>query len=518
MASSSSSLRQPRKHSSKDIESGEDTPHSPSPELSSDDDLNIPDDSIDYGKCGIKLAPGRRMGKFLAAELRNSSRQDRTRRMLVYSKYTQKELRKEEQLAKQRFLESIDDDDSEDNKLPFKPKTKGKGKAKGKSKSKAKEKRKKQDDEEDDEEDESVQHKRPVYSTILQQIPTLHPTPSTLLQLPVRMSTTDAEAGARVTATGAGSVVITGTAQASASALISTSGDADVYATARSTGGATSTARAAVRSSGQQSDAATSATINIDTQSVPPSPAKVPSQSSPAKAASQPQVPGPPSPTFPCQNESPCPTPPPLSQSLSRSSQPPYSSAFSSGSASASTSSGSASSHLPAWVNQMQVFLLSSVSDSEWAQSIKTWIELERVYGFVTSRQTLPTELRPDVVTFWTKQARKMSTPPPDVMVAGFNGKVITWWSSMMPSWRTKDANGQWVQSGEGDWGILRCPGLNGFLSVLACLRWWLIQEGATSVSMASAAWRATFEDVCWVMEELRKSEEAPARKKPCSE
>ncbi|KAK7032063.1 SERTA domain-containing protein 3 [Paramarasmius palmivorus] len=539
MASSpSSSSAQARKYSSKDIDSGDDTPHSPTPDLSSDDDQNIPDDTVDYGECGIKLAPGRRMGKFLAAELRNTSRQERTKKMLVFSKYTQKELDREEHAAKQRFLSSMmdedegDEEDEDNDELPSAPRSKGKRKAKGKGKGKTKGKRKKLEEielEEEEEEEEEPKLPKPKRQRIEHHasnteeypIPMSHSAyatpPST--QLPASSIIPDAEAGARVTATG------TGNAQASASALISAAGDADVFATARSAGSATSTARAVARGAGQQSDGVTSANINVDTQSAPPSPAKagsnagVPAPSSQKPAFSQ-DVLVRPSILPPSQN-SPCPTLPPPSSSPAKSTHSPRSSArFSTQSSNISsepplsTSPSSSTNQVPAWVQQMRTFLLSDISGSVWVQSVDAWEGLEGAYNFTTSRQALPTVKRPEAVNFWTKRARRLADPPPDSQGPKFGRQVSDWWDSMMPKWRKKADNGIWIKDGGGDWGPMRCPGLNGFLSVMACLRWWLIQESGGSIAEASSSWRAVLDDVCWVMQELKKNEEEPARKK----
>ncbi|KAK7016228.1 hypothetical protein VNI00_018947 [Paramarasmius palmivorus] len=545
--SSSSSSAQPRKRTRRNSDSGDNTPHSPTPELLSDNDQNIPDDSVDYGECGIKLAPGRRMGKYLALELKEMSRQERTKKVLVYSKYTQKDLHKEEQAAKKRFIDDLMNEDSEEEEeeeLPT-PRGKGKGKAKpkqkarGKGKGKRKHKSMRRDDEDDDEDrdleldnrghnakrqrverptvrNEELSHTTPIN-------PGLCTPPSS--QYPRIATTPDAEAGARCTATGDGS------AQASASALISTSGDADVYATARSIRGATSTACATVRGSGQQADSATSANISVDTQSAPPSPAKAssePQASAPSSSSalphednSRPGFSGGSSPTLP--PPSPSPVKPRSSarssapHSLARSStqpsrsQPPISSASSS-----SVSSGGR----PSWVQQMKDYLASNITGDEWLQCIESWEDMEHEYGFVTTLQSLPTKTRPDAVLFWTKRARKGPTPP-DVKQPGFGAAVTDWWNSMMPSWRTRDGHGRWERTGEGNWGALCCPGLNGLLSVLACLRWWLIEECGGldgSVSHASTEWQAVFNDICWVMEELTKNEGAPVRKKPKSD
>ncbi|EEB88825.1 hypothetical protein MPER_13160 [Moniliophthora perniciosa FA553] len=276
-----------------------------------------------------------------------------------------------------------------------------------------------------------------------------------------------------------------GNGQAYASAIINASGDSDVCATARSTGGATSTAHAIARGCGQRLDSVTSASINANTQSAPPSPAKLnpsnnhgPSVDSPLKKS-----------------------PTPNSQSkpgLKRNSSPK-----------------AMESRItpPAWAAKMMTYLLTDVVGSDWTNGVEAWLAMEDSYGFQSSTQTLPTENRPTAIAWWTKRARTNKANPPTTEHCDFGQSVITWWDSMMPSWRTRDENGCWAQTGEGDWGVLCCPGQNGLLSVLACLRWWLIAEGG-DVENASALWRSLFSDVCWVMEQLSVATEEPSRKK----
>ncbi|EEB98436.1 hypothetical protein MPER_02053, partial [Moniliophthora perniciosa FA553] len=103
---SSASASTSRKRGRKDSDSGVETPHSPTPELSSDssgDDDN--DDDITNGLCGIKLTKGRKIGPYLAAELKKMSEKERTMKMLVYSKCTQKELDKADVEAKHRLVD-----------------------------------------------------------------------------------------------------------------------------------------------------------------------------------------------------------------------------------------------------------------------------------------------------------------------------------------------------------------------------------------------------------------------------
>ncbi|KAK7030291.1 SERTA domain-containing protein 3 [Paramarasmius palmivorus] len=491
----SSSL--PRKRSRRNSNSSDDTTHSPTPELSDGDDNDqIRDvDAVDYGECGIKLTKGRRMGKNLALELKTMSRKDRTRHMLVYSKYNQRELDREDKKAKIR-LESMLQQDSEeeddgkverDEELAASEPVKGKGKSKEYTRPKTKRLRTEKDTQ------------TPLQSTL--PLPTATNIDHSSTSIP------DTEVGARVTATG------TGNAQASASALITIDGDADVYATARSSGGATSSARATARGSGQRSDSVTSSAINVDTKSAPPSPVKV----SDGPLASNNSLLSP-SPAGPSPSHTPS-LPPTSNDSGSaneKARKSPSSSQLSS-SRPPSSSSSSSLQKIPSWFPPLKKFLLSNISGSDWVQAIDCWEDLERGFGFVNQRQTLPTEKRPDAVTFWAKRARKSGTPPDAQDAKSFGPAVLAWWSSMMPDWRTKDAEGQWLRAGEGSWGSLRCPGANGLLSILACLKWWLLAEGdgsEASTGNASASWHSLLEDVVWVMTELKKAEESPVRKK----
>ncbi|EEB97602.1 hypothetical protein MPER_03046, partial [Moniliophthora perniciosa FA553] len=109
MSTSSSSRKRPRKDSN-----GDETPHTTTPELSSDDDNNIPkEDSVDFGPCSIKLPKGRRMGQYLAAELKQMAEKERTMKMLAYSSYSQTELDRADYRAKMRLVDDWMGDNSQ---------------------------------------------------------------------------------------------------------------------------------------------------------------------------------------------------------------------------------------------------------------------------------------------------------------------------------------------------------------------------------------------------------------------
>jgi hypothetical protein len=70
------------------------------------------------------------------------------------------------------------------------------------------------------------------------------------------------------------------------------------------------------------------------------------------------------------------------------------------------------------------------------------------------------------------------------------------WWTAINPKWRVRE--GELVQAGEGSWDVLRCPGQNGFLNVLICLKWW-----RGEMETPSANWERAVGDVKWVLERM---------------
>ncbi|KAJ7747404.1 hypothetical protein DFH07DRAFT_747794, partial [Mycena maculata] len=106
----------------------------------------------------------------------------------------------------------------------------------------------------------------------------------------------------------------------------------------------------------------------------------------------------------------------------------------------------------------------------------------------------LPAAHRPKQVGDWIQRARKGTPPISDL--EGFIEEWWKWWTSMNPGWRR--VNGTLVQEGAGSWEPLECPGPNGFLSVLACLKWWRME-----VPDDTDDWKKAVGDVVWVLAEM---------------
>jgi hypothetical protein len=99
-------------------------------------------------------------------------------------------------------------------------------------------------------------------------------------------------------------------------------------------------------------------------------------------------------------------------------------------------------------------------------------------------------------VKVWVKNARK-GLPP--VVADVMEVEWWAWWKAINPKWRKWDDNGRVLREGSGAWGALNCPGQNGFLNVIVCLKWW-----AGAMETVSDAWKRAVADVRWVMKEMR--------------
>ncbi|THU91985.1 hypothetical protein K435DRAFT_672971, partial [Dendrothele bispora CBS 962.96] len=181
---------------------------------------------------------------------------------------------------------------------------------------------------------------------------------------------------------------------------------------------------------------------------------------------------------------------------------------------------------VPSWLSIMKTYLLQDLEAKEgawkpaWEGAVESLVSLEASYRFQDSRKSLPTGSRPNAIHAWVKNARKDHLPVSENESKTFGNAVLDWWNALQPEWRALDqealvdvAERCWLREVEGQWGKLRCPGINGFSSVLACLRWWLDLEIRGDGEML-AEWEVMLEDVVWVMDCLARQEEEPPTKK----
>ncbi|KAJ7068439.1 hypothetical protein C8F01DRAFT_978281, partial [Mycena amicta] len=81
------------------------------------------------------------------------------------------------------------------------------------------------------------------------------------------------------------------------------------------------------------------------------------------------------------------------------------------------------------------------------------------------------TKGRPEELAWWIGRGRNGT---PDITDAKKFGQATKgWWHAINPAWRRSKDDGKLERRNEGPWVELEWPGPNGFLGVLACLRWY---------------------------------------------
>ncbi|THU87065.1 hypothetical protein K435DRAFT_586568, partial [Dendrothele bispora CBS 962.96] len=156
----------------------------------------------------------------------------------------------------------------------------------------------------------------------------------------------------------------------------------------------------------------------------------------------------------------------------------------------------------------------------EWENAIDSLVTLEAAFKFKDSRKSISTTSRPDAVGAWIKSARKDSLPKEikGTEPMTFGNAVLEWWNAAQPEWRglmEEDlTEGGWPREVRGQWGKLRCPGVNGMYSIIACMRWWGMLS-CQAEKTPSNLWKMALEDMVWVMDTMAAGEEEPPTKKP---
>jgi len=109
-----------------------------------------------------------------------------------------------------------------------------------------------------------------------------------------------------------------------------------------------------------------------------------------------------------------------------------------------------------------------------WGKLVKVWITFEGRDGAVyKGTRKLLTTHQPDVIKAWIGRAQSSTWRPVILDTSAYEAEFMLWWAALQPSWR-KSGDGSLIFSKVvGDWEVLRRPGVNGMLSVLAGLFFW---------------------------------------------
>ncbi|KAJ3816827.1 hypothetical protein F5880DRAFT_1493852, partial [Lentinula raphanica] len=108
---------------------------------------------------------------------------------------------------------------------------------------------------------------------------------------------------------------------------------------------------------------------------------------------------------------------------------------------------------------------------------VSRWSEFESLNEWKTSRTALSSLNRPEEISNWIRSGRytetKITIAPSQIN--DFAERMWTWWVYLQPKWRKlgEDERPLPVERFGDDWTSLDIHGTNGWLSLLAGVKWW---------------------------------------------
>ncbi|KAJ7315518.1 hypothetical protein DFH08DRAFT_630163, partial [Mycena albidolilacea] len=96
----------------------------------------------------------------------------------------------------------------------------------------------------------------------------------------------------------------------------------------------------------------------------------------------------------------------------------------------------------------------------------------------------------PKAVGDWVSRARVFT---PEIEPEVFGRQFWEWWVDINPDWRTSQR--PMIREDGKSWASLDFHGQNGFLNVMACLKWW-----RDALETPSPDWEEAVDDVTWVL------------------
>ncbi|KAL1698449.1 hypothetical protein EV121DRAFT_297180 [Schizophyllum commune] len=186
--------------------------------------------------------------------------------------------------------------------------------------------------------------------------------------------------------------------------------------------------------------------------------------------------------------------------------------------------------HLPLWMFKcfMNVEKLAYTEDSPaaaeaWHELVGLWALIESLNDFKDEGARLSSERRPPWVSSWIKWGRSPSFEPwllqnqddnedeEEAAAAAydkFREDMKAWWHAINPDWRPRSTSFS-LGRGEGDWSKLFCPGQNGLISVVKCLKWWWeLLEEIDEIADDRAQWFDAVDEVTYTLGELYEQQQ----------
>ncbi|KAF9552566.1 hypothetical protein CPC08DRAFT_714521 [Agrocybe pediades] len=139
-----------------------------------------------------------------------------------------------------------------------------------------------------------------------------------------------------------------------------------------------------------------------------------------------------------------------------------------------------------------------------WSCLLEVWTEFERRNGYREAGKLGSTH-RPKCIADWIQRARKPQWRPPveSISKTQFMQQILDWWTALQPEWRLAEDGTIDFGRVDGDWEVLRLPGLNGLFSFVAGLFYGGL--GAKQNEEARVLWSIVVEDFILVCSRLSK-------------
>lgn len=155
-----------------------------------------------------------------------------------------------------------------------------------------------------------------------------------------------------------------------------------------------------------------------------------------------------------------------------------------------------AADNAPAWFSNALAMLQRDDPNLgvSWRQLIGLWaaFEMQENYGRDVAGR-LKAKYRPTVVKDWIQRARSATWRPAISSAIAIERDFTNWWTSLQPEWRVEDGGQLDMTRINGDWELLRQPGVNGLLSAVAGLFFW--GSAAHGDLVAEMAWSRCIDD-----------------------
>ncbi|KAE9382927.1 hypothetical protein BT96DRAFT_1027459 [Gymnopus androsaceus JB14] len=146
----------------------------------------------------------------------------------------------------------------------------------------------------------------------------------------------------------------------------------------------------------------------------------------------------------------------------------------------------------------------------EYGAFVQLWTSYELATLDAPKTKGLKANFRPPELSKWL-QRQRYNTPSNVVVLAAervrdFGQAVRTYWRTLQPSWRAIAPDGKTLLITKDfgkEWKPLNCHGVNGWLSLITCLKWWglgLEHFSGDEQEALRNEWLALIADMSWML------------------